>query len=310
MWTNNCASSAATSGDAMEDSIGWLLDDAKSSTPQRPKVATTRTSDLEPLLRDFARMQTNLRALIVAAEHYRKTMLDVAKARLDVSAKLSTLSVHTPFYEPIGGKDASLIKIARDSFQAQNKAIESYEDSVIKYCKKWQEEITQQVSRKRATTKELRDQLTHYQDKVTQLRQKIAKAKKTPPRSVVERLARNETKLDQAWRNHDSIVLALCELLYQITNHGWKELYPLARGIFEFEGQHATDGDILTKLPPVNKKLKWLHELQSSRDEGSAVSPDASATTWASSESSSEKDCVVVTETTTNGLDTIHILKA
>lgn len=55
------------------------------------------------------------------------------------------------------------------------------------------------------------------------------------PQPQVERLSRNEQKLKNAWETHEQRAGKLCVLIEQVTEQGWKDLYPLIKNAIKWE---------------------------------------------------------------------------
>ena len=99
----------------------------------------------------------------------------------------------------------------------------------------------------------------HYLKKVEGLR-RIVNRKEESGKSVStklkEKLARNEMKLQSAWKSHERSASMLCNLLEQVTKRGWKDLAPLVLNCIQWEIERAS-GDFVTfsKLPAVAEIL-------------------------------------------------------
>ena len=58
---------------------------------------------------------------------------------------------------------------------------------------------------------------------------------KQVPASIAQKLVRNEQKLATAWENHEQRAARLCVLLEEVTEGGWKDLYPLVQNSMTLE---------------------------------------------------------------------------
>jgi len=116
--------------------------------------------------------------------------------------------------------------------------LKDYQEHIVDYITEWEQVITTKADRGLKDVKKLHSTRTHYESKVEGLRRRVnqleTKEKEVPP-ALVEKLARNETKLDVAWKAHEQQASLLCVLLKEITEQGWRDAYPLLRNAMKWE---------------------------------------------------------------------------
>jgi len=107
--------------------------------------------------------------------------------------------------------------------------------------------VTRRVEQGTAETNQLRKRLTHYEHKVEALRQQVHHLeekntnKKGVPDKLRDKLERNETKLEKAWKAHERAAERLCHLLERVTQRGWcEDLAPLVGRSMQWEWERAS----------------------------------------------------------------------
>lgn len=79
------------------------------------------------------------------------------------------------------------------------------------------------------------------------------------PVKLEEKLERNQQKLEQAWKEHESAASMLCHLLEQVTHKGWKDLAPLCDKAMEWECDRAMhDYKVFTRLSNLRQETNDL----------------------------------------------------
>jgi hypothetical protein len=181
--------------------------------------------------------------------------------------QLSALSTKSPIHEHIGNTLGDSSSVASINQQASTKAHEEaeiYQSTVIDYAIEWERIVTTRADFDLAETGKLHSKLNHYQNKVDSLR-KSANAKETQgkasPARLTTKLERNEGKLNEAWKQHERSASKLCNLLEQVTERGWKDLYPLVLAMLDWEkARSSQDYDVFKRLPFVKEKLTTTYK--------------------------------------------------
>jgi hypothetical protein len=189
-------------------------------------------------------------------------MGNVSLATTSEGLELQAKSV-TQVAEQLGAKSlASLQQLA--AAHAKINSVD-YQEHVLGYLSEWQQVVTSNVDKQLKAVKKLHYNRLHYEKKVESLRRKVNQIEskgKATPQAVVERLSRNEEKLKDAFENHEQWAGQLCVLLEQVTEHGWKDLYPLLKNTMKWEvNRLGRDNVTYGRLPATLDVMKMsLHE--------------------------------------------------
>ena len=178
-----------------------------------------------------------------------------------MAKKIATLSASTPIHGPVGDT------VTEDSFVSTVQAASKltldmdpvYQVKIVDYCREWERVVTSRVDAGIKETKKLQKELMHYLKKLERLR-RIVNRKEESGKSVStklkEKLARNEMKLQSAWKSHERSASMLCNLLEQVTRRGWKDFAPLVLNFIQFEVDHASGTFVaFSRLPMISETL-------------------------------------------------------
>jgi len=175
--------------------------------------------------------------------------------------KFSALSDKTPLHPAIGNiiEGDSYASVQQSTSEKTKAATALFQEKVIDYVIEWEKVVTTRVDHDTLEVRKLNQTLNHYQNKLDPLREKIndLEAKgKAPGKKLQEKLDRNEKKLDQAWKAHERGASKLCNLLEEITQRRWKDLFPLAKETMAWDVERASDEyDCYARLPAVIEAL-------------------------------------------------------
>jgi len=148
-----------------------------------------------------------------------------------------------------------------------------YRSHVLRYAIEWEQVVTERVEAELKNVKKLQCDRSHYERKVESMRRRAndLEAKgKTSPASQAEKLERNETKLKEANKTHETEAGRLCVLIEAVTKEGWKDLYLLAKNYIKWESNRVgRESDSFSQLPATLDSMKSYRELlrQESRQE-------------------------------------------
>jgi len=247
---------------------------------------------------------------------------------------LSEVSEKSPIapYISGSGKD-SLLSVAKESSKQTLASTGKYTASVIDYCVEWEQIVSTRIDEGLAENRKKYERLDHYQNKVEKLRkqsnrkmeqhQQKEEKKSTAaaaaagssstksvttttttspseavPKRLADKLTRNESKLDMAWKSHERNSTELCNLMEEATAQGWNDLYPLVQNLIRWEINRASkDYDAMAELAVVQEKLgKTVASEQAKRMEkvrqhaaaaaGGGNNDEESETNWSSHSSS------------------------
>lgn len=178
-----------------------------------------------------------------------------------MALKYSVLATKSPIFQSIGqtlGGD-SLVSVAQTASKETRGYAKLYDDEIVAYCIEWEHIVTTRVDSELKESSKLHDKLNHYQNKVDNLRSKAtaaAEKSKAVPKKMGEKRTRNEDKLDTALRAYEQRSTAVCNLLEEVTERGWKDLYNLVKASTQWEiDRLSAEVNAFAKLPSVMHNL-------------------------------------------------------
>eukprot|EP00536_Pseudo-nitzschia_multiseries_P000082 jgi/Psemu1/249171/estExt_Genewise1Plus.C_20208 len=215
-------------------------------------ITKNRSPDLVPLTSEYEQLKKKLRTLIGVLKTYQKRTRDVEEARFEIAEQLALLSQQTPIQEEVGCDGARIISLrGLYRFGAAEAVVNDmeYQTQVVQFVAQWLETITCRVDSGLKRVRKLASDRLHYERKVEKLRNQAngmeGKGKTIPP-STVEKLSRNEEKLNDAFTIHEKEASKLCALIESITQEGYNELYTLIRNYIEWEINRIGRGNDMT----------------------------------------------------------------
>ena len=130
----------------------------------------------------------------------------------------------------------------------------------VEYAEEWEKVIVFRVSTSLSHAEKLRRELDHYQSKVDQLQAykstAITKGKHIDPK-LVEKLGRNEAKLNNSRAEYESYATDLAALMHEVTANSWKDLHQILLKMAQFDATLASDeNQLLSNLTTVADNLK------------------------------------------------------
>lgn len=177
-----------------------------------------------------------------------------------MTLQYSILAEKSPIFRPIGttvGGD-SLSTVAHAASKEAHAFAKSYDDEIVARCIDWERTVTTRVDAELEENSKLRVRYNHYLTKVDKLRSKSSastdKSKDAPKMGT--RHSRNEEKLDTAWRSHEQSASSLYNLLEEVTQRGWKDLYRLVKASMQWEiDRESAEHAVFAKLPQIMNNL-------------------------------------------------------
>jgi len=115
---------------------------------------------------------------------------------------------------------------------------EEFDKYLLAYATEWEDIVTHRLDEEIQQVDQLQRQRLHYERKISGLRKRqnaMERRGKAVAPAFAEKVARNEQKLTTAWETHEERASKLCILLEEVTDHGWKDLYPLIKNTMRFE---------------------------------------------------------------------------
>jgi hypothetical protein len=161
-----------------------------------------------------------------------------------MAREIASFAEGSPLESHIGNLDdtRSFLSVFYNTSNVTAKYSIKYRHDIIDYCVEWEVIVSTRVDKEADDTKKLREMFNHYHDKVDALRKKVNVQEikgKSANNSLVEKLQRNEEKLDEASELYESSALPLCVLIEEVVQYGYKDLYPLILATMKFEMEHS-----------------------------------------------------------------------
>jgi hypothetical protein len=137
-----------------------------------------------------------------------------------------------------------------------------YEDTIIDYVIDWSKLVSVKVTSEIKEASTSRDLVVKYKKKVANLRARNEKtqAKQTQvPEKLVDKLDRNQDKLEQAEHAYEKHMTNLDRLCSELIDQSWKDLYPLLVKLVSQEQKEITEKSLI--LSDLFKVINGLSEV-------------------------------------------------
>ncbi len=158
-------------------------------------------------------------------------LLSEKSAQLELTSQASIVCIKDD-----EGVSLAFVQQLAHAFAKRNS--QEYENFILDYASEWHDIVTAMLDSEIDLVRQLQRRRFHYERKVGALRRRtntIESRGKDVPAALGEKLLRNEQKLSHAWENHEQRATRLCALLEEVTENGWKDLYPLIQNTMKFE---------------------------------------------------------------------------
>jgi HPt (histidine-containing phosphotransfer) domain-containing protein len=157
--------------------------------------------------------------------------------------------------EELAGSAAggSVIALSQLAAQSEKLNVMEYRNQILDYLDEWDDVVTNLLDDELKIIRKFNKKRTYYVSKVDGLREQVNRIEKRgakrAPHRLVEKLERNEQKLqlsDQVYQEYsNTVALNLTESI----RRGWVDLYPVLESIMEFEvNKLSRDNSILGQL--------------------------------------------------------------
>lgn len=141
--------------------------------------------------------------------------------------------------------------VSKQAFKASNARLARLKE-LVEYVTDWADIVSHHVSTKYNDYHKLRQSLNHYNRKMEALlaeEQRLKEKGKAMKPKQIEKLERNEDKLDSARDTHDEAGESLCMFIDEVVHRSWKDAYPLLQKTIDFECDfEASRAEIFAKL--------------------------------------------------------------
>mmetsp|Transcript_16534 Transcript_16534/g.46195 ORF Transcript_16534/g.46195 Transcript_16534/m.46195 type:complete len:192 (+) Transcript_16534:453-1028(+) len=155
------------------------------------------------------------------------------------------LSEGTPIFDDVGKSKnpTSLAHINETSAKKVKASAVEFQENVLHYATEWESIITRRVDLELLHCKRLAEEQAYHEAKVEHLRDelnKLERAGKNPaPTTMLDKLRRNEEKMDRTFKVHEAAASKACALLDQVVKQGWQDLLPLIKATVTWEKHHV-----------------------------------------------------------------------
>jgi len=179
--------------------------------------------------------------------HRTLTQLSVALlpySLAQMAEELAYFALKSPVHSQVSDREQSqsYLAIYNQVSHQVHKFSDKFERDVLEYCVEWEHVVTTRVDRELAKITTLRENYNHYQAKVDGLRRNVNKQEskgKTIKDDQVEKLKRNEDKLDEASAEYEAAATPLCCLIEEVVHAAWKDLVPLLQTVMTWEADRS-----------------------------------------------------------------------
>lgn len=168
-------------------------------------------------------------------DHVRKPMDPTALKRVEELGSMQKDKYDT---DANGNEMASLAAAAQVDSINETVSGKEYDRFILDYALDWEKVVTGKLDAEIKEVQKLQRRRLHYERKVAGLRKRTNNMEskgKELPESLIEKLNRNEDKLKESFESHEQRSCDLCILLEEVTESGWKDLYPLLKNTMRYE---------------------------------------------------------------------------
>ena len=140
-----------------------------------------------------------------------------------------------------------------------------FQQNVLDYAIEWEKGVTATIDMELQEVRKLQQHRLHYERNVHSLRRRVValeSKEKDIPSSLTDKLRRNENKLQSAWEGHEERASTLCLFIEQITDYGWKDLYPYIENLLKYEfNRSGRENLIYGQFSSALRAMKAFHRL-------------------------------------------------
>ena len=142
---------------------------------------------------------------------------------------------------------------------------QTFQEFVLQYVVDWEQTIVDRIVSSLEKAEKLRLEVDHYQEKVKSLSSSdndwssiiLGRSSSDEPDS--ERIQRNKNKYQDARNAYALYAKDLRLLIEEVTDRGWRDLFPVLMKLFLFESSLASDEEkILSELIPITTGMSEI----------------------------------------------------
>jgi len=237
------------------------------------KISPNYSSDLIELKERVRTMCVNINKLVNALRSHHKAMIKLDQTRVDVAKCVSNLAIETLINDQAGlfplddnkndpEDKSSYLGLHLSMRSRREQYYDRYEKNIICYADTWNKVIQIRVMKAMNEAEGMRRNLDHYESKVQGLRKDVKKhflKGNDMFNKQSNRLKRNEKKLFTSRIKYNDSLSNLCLFLEEVTDRGWKDVYPIILKMLQLDFQMSCDEyTICSNLKTVRNSLKDL----------------------------------------------------
>jgi len=209
-------------------------DEGRQSLPKEPDSnvpSEDATSSLEPRTEsEYLNLSNEGEVLVVPLNESDDIRTPSAPTLKDIED--STRGAIVP------AKEASTYyDVNKQAFKASNTRLARLKE-LVEYVTEWADIVSHHISAKYSEYHKLRQSLNHYNRKMEALlaeEQRLKEKGKEMKPKQIEKLKRNEDKLDSARDTHDESGESLCMFIDEVVHRSWVDAWPLLQKTIDFE---------------------------------------------------------------------------
>ncbi len=148
----------------------------------------------------------------------------------------------------------SIVAFSQLSAQHEKLNVMDYQTHILDYLDEWDDVVTSLLDDEVKTIRALNKKKEHYISKVDRLRARVNRIErrgvKDAPKRLVEKLERNEDKLERSDAAYEEFANDVALNLSESIRRGWVDLYPLINAAIKFEmNRIGRDNATFGRLP-------------------------------------------------------------
>lgn len=161
------------------------------------------------------------------------------------------------------GEDSKVGDVQQALLKRNQEYSEKFMTEVVAYVHEWEIVVTTKVETGLKQVKELKADLDHYQKKTGTLHKQhdaVLAKDKTPDSKAVDKLQRNDVKLEIAQKEYVMNVFKLCNLINEAVECCWKDLLPLLFRMTSLDKDRLGDESAMLEASEIVDRMKTLAE--------------------------------------------------
>jgi len=234
--------------------------------------AITKTEDLSKAKEDYAILRENIGKLIVFLKDNEKNFQAIRDSRMKTVKHLLEMSKLSPVGDCVSSgndgessddpelKKKTYLSVMNAFDKRSSILLDKFNVYVINYVIEWKKITKIRVTEGLQSFEAIRLEYDHYQRKVSTMQKTMLSLhQKGKPVDVtfVNKMRRNEEKLEETKDNYEEAYVKTILLLNEITQRSWKDLQPILVKLAQFDTAYASEQlDVFQSLDDVIEVLQ------------------------------------------------------